>query len=182
MVRSIAVVLAPGFEEIEALAVVDVLRRAELPVTIAALGTLAVEGAHGISVGADCLLEELAQESVSAVVLPGGMPGAVNLAESDRVGRLVRAVWERGELVAAICAAPIALAAAGILDGRAVTCYPGFEGNLGAANYTGSRVEEDGMLVTACGPGAAIEFALRLVTKLASAEQAQALAAAMQVA
>lgn len=167
-----AVLFAEGFEEIEAISIVDVLRRAEFNVIAAGIADSTVAGAHQLDVGMDCLLADVQAEQLDAVVLPGGLPGAENLRDAPAVLELLRAVAASGKVVAAICAAPIALHAAGLLDGKRVTCYPSFEAQMPAANYTGARVEVDGKIVTGAGPGAAIEFALELVAQLASPDKA----------
>ncbi len=178
----ILVPLAEGFEEIEAVAIVDVLRRAGLEVTTAGLTDGAVTGSHGITVQADALLGEVDPSSFEAVVLPGGMPGTLHLMEDERVLGAVRALHERGGLTAAICAAPRVLAAAGVVDGVPVTSHPSVRGELGAADVrAGPRVVKAGRVVTSQGAGTAIEFALDLVEELVGREQAEELAAAMIV-
>ena len=165
--KKVVVILAPGFEEIEAVSIIDVLRRAGAAVTVAALGdSREVCGSHGIPVLADVPLAAVDAAAAEMVVLPGGMPGSVNLARSEAVVRLLQAVSGRGGLVAAICAAPLALAAAGLLAGRKYTCYPGVEKEIGLPGFTGSRVEEDGPVVTGQSAGAALEFSLALVSHL----------------
>ena len=142
MPDTIGVLLAEGFEEVEALAVVDVLRRAEFKVVVAGVpeGPI-ITGAHGVSVSVDANLADLAADNLALLVLPGGMPGSVNLAQNNEVLQLVRDVHELDGLVAAICAAPIALHAAGILDGRRVTSYPSFADQLTGTAYTQNTVE-----------------------------------------
>ena len=180
--RQVAVLLAPGFEEIEAVTIVDVLRRAGVDVALAGTGGAGtVEGSHGLTILAEAGLDELEPGDLDMVVLPGGMPGAANLASDARVVELVREVHAAGRIVAAICAAPIALQAAGLLQGKRVTAYPTFAAKLDGAVYTGTRVEQDGAIVTSKGPGTALEFALRLVAVLGLAETADQLRDAMQV-
>jgi len=155
--KKILLLLAPGFEEIEALGTCDVLRRLGLTVTLAALDGREVAGAHGVRVVADAALAEVKSDDFDAVVLPGGMPGAVNLLA---VKDLVLAFAREGKVTAAICAAPIVLSAAGVLKGRVFTMYPGFERYLGADEVpTGRPVEVDGTVVTGRGPGATPFFA-----------------------
>lgn len=165
--RRACVLLANGFEEIEALTVVDVLRRAGVDVKMASLAGRRVTGAHGIAVVADQMLKAAAEETWDAVILPGGMPGSDTLRKSARVLALVRAQFESGRLVAAICAAPMALGAAGILRGRRATCYPGCEAELTGARVVAQRVVSDRNVLTSRGPGTALEFALALAQKLA---------------
>lgn len=179
------VLLADGFEEIEAVTIVDVLRRADVRVTTASLRTKTVAGAHGIAIEADGLLEELlsgpSQPAVfDALVLPGGMPGSKHLRDDARVMELVRQHAFASRIVAAICAAPIALEAAGVLRGKAATGYPGYA--LESANYRDERVVTDGNIITSRGPGTALEFALTLVERLVSVDRAVQLREAMVVA
>jgi len=183
VVSQIAVLLAPGFEEIEAVSVIDVLRRAEFAVrtvAVAAAG-LEVSGAHALPVRCDCALQDLKASDLAMVVLPGGMPGALTLAETPAVTQLVRDVWQNGGLVSAICAGPLGLHAAGILVGKRVTAYPGIETKLGGAIYTGNDVEIDDRIITSKGPATALKFALQLVESLGAAPRAQALCRAMLV-
>src|SRR5690606_13656359 len=126
-------------------------------------GASPVEGAHGIKVLADATIDEAAKRAWEMVVLPGGMPGAANLRDDARVAGLLRKVHGAGGWVAAICAAPIALGAAGLLEGREATCYPGFEKELRGATAKADRVVRSERIVTSRGPGTAIEFALALV-------------------
>jgi len=167
------VLLAEGFEEIEATAIIDVLRRAGVTVTAAALGASPVRGSHGIALVADRSLDGLDTGTFDAVVLPGGMPGAKNLKEDARVRELVAKAAHDGKVVAAVCAGPIALAAAGVLAGRRATAYPGYE--LEGAVYSEERVVVDDNVVTSRGPGTVIEFSLALVEKLVGSAKAERL-------
>ncbi len=179
----VAVLLARGFEEVEAVAIVDVLRRADLNVTTLSVdGGNPVRGSHGIQVTADAALDSVAGQRFDMVALPGGMPGSKSLAESEAVRTLLRDTAARGDWVAALCAAPLALHAAGLLaDGRRVTAYPAVAERLTGATYTGTRVEVDGRTITGAGPGAALEFALALVAALDGPETAATLRRAMLV-
>ncbi len=175
----IVVFLATGFEEIEAITAIDVLRRAGLDVETAAVGDkVKVAGAHGIPVLCDSLVSEISPADVLMTVCPGGLPGATNLAASREVTSMVRSVLDGGGWAAAICAAPIVLHAAGVLDGVQYTCYPSFEKKIGG-EFTGARVQRSGHVITACGPGASLEFALALVKVLASELTATELAKGM---
>lgn len=160
--------LAPGFEEIEAVTIADVLRRAGVKVTIAGIVEGPIRGSHDIALGVDARLEDVKAGAFDAVVLPGGMPGAKHLRESPRVLDLVRAFERDGKLVAAICAAPTVLEAAGVLRDKRATSYPGFD--LPSAKQSDERVVEDGKLVTSRGPGTAMDFALALVRRLVGAD------------
>ncbi|MCG3176744.1 MAG: Protein/nucleic acid deglycase 3 [Candidatus Omnitrophica bacterium] len=182
MTREALVVLAEGFEEIEAVTPIDVLRRAGVQVIVAGVGEEIVTGSHGIRLAADLKLEDYAG-TPDAVVLPGGMPGAENLRRSEAVQRLVQRAASGGKLIAAICASPaVALSGAGLTEGRTVTCYPGFEKQLPAgAKHSTERVVKDGSLLTSRGPGTALEFALALVRELAGEETARRLSEGMIV-
>lgn len=171
MARAV-VLLAPGFEEIEAVTPIDVLRRAGVDVQVLSEDGAAVEGAHGVTFAVDGALATAGEPDL--LVLPGGMPGATNLAASAAIAELVRATHARGKLVGAICAAPaVALAPTGVLSGRRATCYPGFEERFPAdVNAVAERVVVDGNLITSRGPGTALEFALTLVEQLVGAERA----------
>ena len=176
----IVVPLAPGFEEIEAVTIVDVLRRAELEVFVAGLEPGPILGAHGIPVGTDGDLADVDPADVAMIVLPGGMPGTTRLAEDERVLALVRALHESGRPVAAICAAPLVLARAGILEGREATSHPSVRDRLaGARVLDAPRVVRSGTVLTSQGPGTALEFALAIVRDRAGAARADALARAM---
>ena len=171
--------LAPGFEEIEAVAVVDILRRAELPITTVGVPELAVRGAHGMVLVADKAVSEVAGEEAEMVILPGGMPGTLNLEKSGVVCRMVRRCMENGR-VSAICAAPSILGHMGLLKGRKAVCFPGFERELKGAQVAAGPVCCDGNLITANGPGSAVLFALEIVAQLCGTEKAEALKAGMQ--
>lgn len=170
--KKVLVLLAEGFEEIEAVTVIDVLRRAEIEVTSASLNGTQVKGSHGIALEADATLDDVEEQMFDAVVLPGGMPGARHLRESHAVLNLIREAAHKGKFVAAICAGPTALDVAGVLKGRRATSYPGHE--LTSADYVeGEPVVVDGNIVTSRGPGTAFDFALKLVEKLAGPEVAE---------
>ncbi len=175
------VLLAPGFEEIEATTVIDVLRRAEVDTTAVGVEDRRVTGAHGIVLEADATLAERGGEAWDLVVLPGGLPGATNLRDSEAVQALLRAQQSRRGKLAAICAAPIALSAAGVLEGRRATSYPSFSGELSCGEYCEDAVVVDGAVITSRGPATALRFALRLAAELRGPSQAASIAEAMLV-
>jgi len=178
--KKVYVFFADGFEEIEALTVVDVLRRAGVEVVMATVtGSLQVTGAHKVKVVCDCLLDEVDASEAAALVLPGGMPGAQTLADCQPLGRMLLDQNARGGWVAAICAAPMVLGRLGIVQGRKATCYPGFETYLKGAACQGNLVEADGNVVTGKGPGAAMPFALKLAEVLVGADKVEELKQSM---
>ena len=180
----ILVPLADGFEEIEAVAIIDVLRRAELDVVTAGLEPGAVEGAHMIRIEPDAWIGEVDLDGVDAVVLPGGMPGTRALMADERVLGLVQRLAAEGRVTAAVCAAPLVLAEAGVISGKEITSHPAVREELSASDgevVGAPRVIESGGVITSQGPGTSIEFALALVTRLASPEVAERLREAMLV-
>jgi len=172
----IAVLLADGFEEIEALTPVDILRRVGLDVKTVGITSKVAVGSHGISVLCDLTPDEVKLDEVTTVIFPGGMPGSLNLDASEFSDRIIDAVKNNGGRIAAICAAPLVLGRRGLLDGRNATCYPGFENELLGANATGKSVVTDGNITTAKGMGVALEFSLELVSLLLGKEKADEIA------
>ncbi|MDR0422627.1 MAG: DJ-1/PfpI family protein [Proteiniphilum sp.] len=169
--KKVALFLANGFEEIEALATVDILRRARIVVeTVSVSDTKTVTGAHSVPVIADKAFQEADFSEVDVLVLPGGMPGAKNLNEHEGLGKLITKFNGEGKRIAAICAAPMVLGTLGLLADRRATCYPGFEDRLAGAQTTGEDVVVDGNITTGKGPGLAFDFALRLVEQIAGPE------------
>ncbi len=168
----IAVLLADGFEEIEALTPLDVLRRAGLDAKTVAVTSKIAVGSHGIPIVCDVSAGELDLNEVSAVVFPGGMPGALNLDASPISDKFIDAVKKNRGIIAAICAAPLVLGRRGLLKGKRATCYPGFENELLGATLTDAGVAVDGKIVTARGMGTALEFALTLVELIKGKEEA----------
>ncbi len=168
MAKTAIVLLAEGFEEIEALAPVDVLRRAGIRVTIAGVDASTVKSSRGVSVGTDMLLDQVIELS-DAVIVPGGMPGSTNLARSEKVSEFLKKMNESRKLIAAICAAPaVVLAPLGILDGKKATCYPGCEADFTpGTRYSAESVVTDGNVITSQGPGTALAFSLAIVEALA---------------
>ena len=161
----VCIFLADGFEEVEALAPLDLLRRAGFDVTSVSIKDSVVTGAHGIRVIADKTASEVSYDSFDAVILPGGMPGAKNLDSSDFVDKTVRSVHDKGGKLAAICAAPMVLGHKGILQGKKATCFPGFEDDLIGAEVLPLPVVTDGNITTANGMESAILFGKELVLR-----------------
>ena len=164
--KKISVFLAEGFEEIEALSVVDICRRGQIDVkTVSVTGHKQVMGAHGIAVHADEVFENIAFGEMDGIVLPGGMPGTLHLGEHAGVVEQVKTFAAEGKLTAAICAAPSVLAKAGVLDGKTATVYPGCEVDADVT-WNSKSVVREGHLITGKGPGVAALFALALVEYL----------------
>lgn len=162
--------------------IIDVLRRADIEVATVGVSGIEVTGSHGITLHADRVLGDDTDDPWDLVVLPGGMPGAGNLRDDGRVQELLRAQYDRGGRVAAICAAPIALARAGLLEGRTATSYPSFAAELGPVCYSEDAVVVDDRITTSRGPATAMRFALELVGQLCDTSRAEQLASAMLVA
>lgn len=171
------VFLAEGFEEIEAISILDVLTRGGVETIKVAVGVdgLEVTGAHGVTVKADIPLAEVSLDAEDSVILPGGLPGAQNLWENERVLELVRQAQGGKGVAAAICAAPAVLGEAGILKGRKVTSYPGFQEKVAGygAEILQDVVVRDGNVITSKGPGTAVDFGLALVEEFVSKEKAE---------
>ena len=159
----IAVMIADGFEEIEALTPVDLLRRAGLDVRTVAVGSKVAVGSHGIAIVCDMTADEVKLDELTMVVFPGGMPGSLNLDASPYTDKFIEAVTKNGGKLAAICAAPLVLGRRGLLEGKRATCYPGFENELKGATVAGVSVVTDGNITTANGMEAALPFAQELV-------------------
>lgn len=179
--QKILIPLAKGFEEIEAVTNIDVLRRAGFNVVTAGIGSKNIKGDHGIEIETDLEIKEVQKEEITDVVLPGGMPGAANIRDSSELLKIIRDVNDRGGLCAAICAAPMVLEAADILEGKNATSYPGFDDQMKSANYKTNRVVKDGNIITGRGPGVALEFALEIVEYLDDKNTADELKEAMLV-
>lgn len=168
------VFLAEGFEEIEGLTVVDILRRAGVETVMVSVGEWKeVTGSHAIMTKADCLFEEIEGKEADLYVLPGGMPGTKNLAAHDGLGVLLKKAAAAGRKVAAICAAPSVLGGLGLLAGKKAACYPGFEAQLTGADVQYDAVVVDGNITTSRGMGTAIPFALALTEQLTDSETAE---------
>jgi 4-methyl-5(b-hydroxyethyl)-thiazole monophosphate biosynthesis len=173
--KQLLLFLAPGFEEIEAISIIDILRRAGLSVeSVSITGDLRVVGAHGIAVEADCLYPDIDFQNSSMLILPGGSPGTKNLNVHEGLKAALTNFAKSGKPLAAICAAPRILGQLGLLEGKEVTCYPGNEIYLNGAKISDKRVVQDGSIITASGPGVAAEFALQIVTFFMGKEKAHA--------
>ena len=170
--------LANGFEEIEALMPLDLMRRAGLEVTTVGVGGKDITGSHGITVKADITDSDFADNAPECVILPGGMPGTKNLDASPVVHKALDDALENNSLICAICAAPMILGKRGILRGKKATCFPGFEEYLEGATV-GGRAVRDGQVITGIGMGAALEFGIEIVSALKGREEAEKLAAAV---
>lgn len=173
------VILGKGFEEMEALAPVDILRRGGVEVKTAGIGGKEIVGAHGITVEADITVEEICVRGMEMIVLPGGLGGVHSILGSDAALSAVQRAWKGGRFVAAICAAPTVLATLGITDGKQATCYPGMENQMGSAQMTGLPVVRDGSLICGQAAGAAVPFGLALLAALKGEEAAEKIRQAM---
>ena len=171
--------LADGFEEIEALTPLDILRRAQIEVKTVGVTGKTVTGAHSIPVVADILLDDIVLEDMSAVILPGGMPGTLNLKNEKAVENAVLYAAEKGLLIAAICAAPSILGNLGLLESKEAICFPGFEDELKGADISDKSVVLSGNIITAKGAGVAAEFGFEILKQLKDEDTAQRLKKAM---
>ncbi len=169
----VAVILADGLEEVEAVTPIDFLRRAGIDVVTVALEGDSVKGSHGIEIKADCPMADF-PAGADAIVVPGGMPGSSHIAEDSQAMAHIKSFYEQGRLVAAICAAPaLVLGKAGVLEGKRFTCYPGFEAKAGdGGRYSNSGVVVDENIITANGVGSAACFAAEIIAVLAGREKA----------
>ena len=171
--------LAEGFEEIEALCPIDLLRRAGLEVNTVGVGSKEICGSHGIKVAADMLDTEYNDKAPELIFLPGGMPGTLNLQASDTVQRAIKEALLCNAYIAAICAAPMILGELGILNGKEAICYPGFEDKLIGAKISDKKCVKDGKILTAKGMGAALDFGLMIVEVFCGKECAESLRSAV---
>lgn len=161
--KKVLVTLAPGFEEIETVTVIDILRRAGARVTVAGTVEGALKGSRGVTVIPDTLLDEVKDDEFDLVVLPGGQPGTDNLKKNPTVKGILKKMAQEEKRIGAICAAPVVLDSAGVLKDRTVTSHPSVKDALGGLNYSEERVVVDGNIITSRSPGTALEFALKLV-------------------
>ena len=167
------IILGTGFEEIEAVAPCDILRRGGVEVKFAGIGGTLIKGGNGITVQADCTVEEMDLENMELIMLPGGMGGVRSILGSEAAMNAVRYAYENGRLVSAICAAPTILAKLGITDGKHATVYPGMEDQMGSAMMEAVNAVRDGKVLTGRAPGAALDFGYMLLEELKGAEVAQ---------
>lgn len=163
--KKVAVLFHNGFEELEALSVVDIMRRAGVTCTMVGMNEDEVTSSHQIKIKMD-LVYDNNLDDYDMVVIPGGMPGATNLRDDPRVIELVKQFNQANKIIGAICAGPIVLQKAGVIIGKTVTCYPGFETQLTSANYQEALVQVDGNIVTGKGPAAALAFGYTLLEQL----------------
>lgn len=170
MPKKAIVILAEGFEEIEAVTCIDILRRADIEVTVAGLSEQ-VTGSRGVIITADKKLDDIATD-FDACILPGGMPGATNLVSSEKVKSTIKDLNQRGKIIAAICASPaVVLAPIGVLENKSATCYPGMEGHFdNNTQYKTDNVVIDGNIITSRGPATALAFSLAIVEALCGKE------------
>ncbi len=178
----VAVILADGFEEVEAIAIIDVLRRAGIDTVIAGLHEGPVASARSVKLIPDALIDAVKAEEFDMIVLPGGQPGSDNLNADPRVKELLRSFSQKGKLTGAICAAPYVLANAGVLQGKRATSYPSYKDKLGNAVYEEKAVVIDGNVLTSRGAGTALTFGLAIVEKLISKDKAEKIKDAMLIA
>lgn len=162
----VAVLLAEGFETIEALTTVDIMRRAGVECCTFGIKGIDVTTSHSITIKADKILSDEIY-NYDVVVLPGGMPGSVNLRDDEKVNEIVKNFYQEGKKVAAICAGPITFGKLGIVNGKNATCYPGFDDQLIGCNYQEELVVVDGNIITARGPAASIPFAFEILNQVA---------------
>lgn len=172
IMKSICIFLAEGFEESEALLPLDILRRGGMDVkTVSVTGDKIVTGSHQVSVVADVLFEEIKEEDVEMIVLPGGLPGSTNLDAHAGLDKLVKSFAAQSKSLAAICAAPLVYGKRGLLKGKKATCYPGFDKFLEGAEYTGNLVEVADNFILGKGPAAAAPFGFAILEKYAGVEK-----------
>ncbi len=169
--KRVLILLAPGFEEIEAVTIIDILRRAGVEVTVAGTVEGPIEGSRRVKLLADLSIDRVAGGDYEMIILPGGQPGTNNLAADDRVARILKEAAAKEKYISAICAAPSILAAAGFLDGKKATSHPSVRERMGGADYSEARVVVDGRWVTSRAPGTAMEFAFALVRLLAGGKR-----------
>lgn len=181
MAKRAIVILAPGFEEIEAVTPIDVLRRANIEVKVAGIGSDLIKGARGVTYMADTLLSNIDYMQYDALIIPGGMPGSSNIAASTKATEVITFMNDQNKLIAALCAAPaVVLAPLGILNNKQATCYPGCEADFNrSTTHRTDNVVVDGNIITSKGAGTALDFSLEIVKHLVSEETANTLSKAL---
>ncbi len=179
--KKVAAMLAEGFEEVEALAVIDLLRRANVEITmVSVMNFEKVTGSHNITVMCDDKIDDIDIESFDMIFLPGGMPGTNNLDMSEKLCDYIKEFHSKGKLLAAICAAPKVFGRLGILKDKKATCFPGFEKDLIGAILVSDKVVKDGNVITSKGMGTAIDLGLELIKVLVGSEEANEMAKTIQ--
>lgn len=173
------ILLTDGFEDIEALEVLDILRRADIPVKTVGVSKNQATSSHNVTVMCDIGIDEVDKTKMDMLILPGG-PGHTNYEKSAEVTELIGYANENGKYIAAICAAPGVLGKLGLLDGRKFTCYPGFEKYAPNGTFTGKKAEKDGLIITGKGPGAAAEFGFMITETIKGKEIAETIRSDMQ--
>jgi 4-methyl-5(b-hydroxyethyl)-thiazole monophosphate biosynthesis len=182
MAKKVLVPIADGSEEIEAVCIIDTLRRADAEVTVASVDTLQVTASRGVKLVADARIADCMGQTYDCIALPGGMPGAEHLRDAAELIGMLRQQRQAGRLYAALCASPaVVLQHHGLLENARATCFPAFRDRLDPAHASDERVVVDGHCVTSQGPGTAIEFALKLVELLFDVAKANEVGAAMLV-
>jgi len=171
----ILIPLANGFEEIEAITCIDILRRAEIKVITASISNSFVTGSHDIIIKTDTHINNIKTSEINGIILPGGMPGAINLSNNHKIIEILKVLVKEGKLIAAICAAPIVLEKAGVLSKIKATSYPGFEKEMLSCKYKEDRIVLDNNIITARGPGVTLDFAMEIVNYLKGKEMVQQL-------
>ena len=182
MAKTALVPIADGTEELEAVTIIDILRRAEVDVTVASVGSLQIKASRQVNLVADCQIAECTQNQHDCIALPGGLPGAEHLRDCPELITMLKAQKQSPRIYAAICASPaVALAPHGLLDDKKATCYPSAADQLPDQSQTQKTVVVDGNCITSQGPGTAIEFALELVSQLCGKAKADQVASGMLV-
>ncbi len=179
--KKVCVILAHGFEEVEAVTPIDILRRGGIDVIIVGVGDNNIIGSHGISIECDTTIGQINSDDIDGVVIPGGMPGAANISESVEAGRFIESLYQGKKLIAAICASPsIVLSPLKILDGKKSTGYPGFENGFSEfVELKTDKVVVDGNIITSKGPGTAADFSFTILEYLVGKKQAETVARSM---
>ena len=171
---------AEGFEEVEAIATLDVLRRAGIDINSVGINDIKITGSHGITVVCDETSEEISTDNIQGIILPGGMPGTLNLLNSECVNRFIDFCYENDRYICAICAAPMILGKKGLLSGKKAVCFPGFEDELIGAEISDSYICTDGKIITAKGMGSAVNFGLAITAAVLGDEMADKLKETLQ--